>query len=109
MSTDVLGRVVEVASGMDLDRFIIERICKPLGLADTSFGPVDAARAAQPQIDPASGKRPPMRDTAIASELDLRRQRAAIDRGRLRALLPDAAQRRRARRHTAAVAGHSSR
>jgi len=62
MSTDVLGRVVEVASGMTLDRFIIERICKPLGLGDTSFGPVDAERAAQPQIDSASGKRPPMRD-----------------------------------------------
>ncbi len=62
MSTDVLGRVVEVASGMNLDRFIIERICKPLDLADTGFGPVDSTRAAQPQIDPASGKRPPMRD-----------------------------------------------
>src|SRR5262249_16958393 len=34
MSTDVLGRVVEVASGMELDRFIIERICKPLGLTN---------------------------------------------------------------------------
>ncbi|MGB8045211.1 MAG: serine hydrolase domain-containing protein [Pseudolabrys sp.] len=65
MSTDVLGRVVEVASGMGLDRFIVERICKPLGLAHTMFGPIDAARVAQPQIDPASGKRPPMRDTAI--------------------------------------------
>jgi CubicO group peptidase (beta-lactamase class C family) len=65
MSTDVLGRVVEVASGIELDRFIVERICKPLGLSDTGFGPVDAARAAQPQIDPASGKRPPMRDVAI--------------------------------------------
>jgi CubicO group peptidase (beta-lactamase class C family) len=65
MSTDLLGRVVEVASGMNLDRFIVERICKPLALADTSFGPIDAARTAQPQIDPASGKRPPMRDTAI--------------------------------------------
>ncbi len=65
MSTDVLGRVVEVASGMDLDRFIVERICKPLGLADTGFGPIDEARTAQPQIDPASGKRPPMRNTAI--------------------------------------------
>ena len=65
MSTDVLGRVVEVASGMDLDRFIVERICKPLGLVHTMFGPIDAARVAQPQIDPASGKRPPMRDTAI--------------------------------------------
>lgn len=65
MSTDVLGRVVEIASGMDLDRFIVERICKPLGLAHTTFDPIDAARVAQPQIDPASGKRPPMRDTAI--------------------------------------------
>jgi CubicO group peptidase (beta-lactamase class C family) len=65
MSTDVLGRVVEIVSGVELDRFIGDRICKPLGLADTSFGPIDAARAAQPQIDPASGKRPPMRDTGI--------------------------------------------
>jgi CubicO group peptidase (beta-lactamase class C family) len=65
MSTDVLGRVVEVASGVELDRFIAERICKPLGLANTRFGPIDATRSAQPQIDPASGKRPPMRDTAI--------------------------------------------
>ena len=64
MSTDVLGRVVEVASGMALDHFIIERICKPLGLADSGFGPVDIDRAAHPQIDPASGKRPPMRDMA---------------------------------------------
>ena len=65
MSTDVLGRVVEVASGMELDRFIVERICKPLGLTNTSFGPIDASHAAQPQIDSASGKRPPMRDTAV--------------------------------------------
>ena len=63
VSTDVLGRVVEVAGGMMLDRFISERICKPLGLDNTGFGPIDAARAAQPQIDPDSGKRPLMRDT----------------------------------------------
>ena len=65
MSSDVLGRVVEIASGIDLDRFIIERICKPLGLAETSFGPAAAERTAQPQVDPASGKRPSMRDTGI--------------------------------------------
>jgi CubicO group peptidase (beta-lactamase class C family) len=65
VSTDVLGRVVEVASGMELDRFIVDRICSPLGLADTDFGPIDAARSAQPQIDSGSGKRPPMRDTMI--------------------------------------------
>jgi CubicO group peptidase (beta-lactamase class C family) len=60
ISTDVLGRVVEVVSGMELDDFITEHICKPLGLADTTFGPIDASRAAEPQIDPATGKRPPM-------------------------------------------------
>jgi len=65
VSTDVLGRVVEVASGMGLDRFISERISKPLGLDNAGFGPIDAARSAQPQIDQASGKRPPMRDTAV--------------------------------------------
>ncbi len=37
MSTDVLGRVVEVASGMQLDKFIEERITKPLKMGDTGF------------------------------------------------------------------------
>lgn len=37
VSTDVLGRVVEVASGMALDDFIGTRICEPLGMVDTSF------------------------------------------------------------------------
>ncbi len=35
--TDVLGRLVEVVSGMPLDRFIAERICAPLGMKDTYF------------------------------------------------------------------------
>lgn len=37
MSTDVLGRVVEVASSMPLDKFIEERITKPLKMGDTAF------------------------------------------------------------------------
>ena len=36
-STDVLGCVVERASGTPLDRFIRERITEPLGMADTYF------------------------------------------------------------------------
>jgi CubicO group peptidase (beta-lactamase class C family) len=36
-STDVLGCVVERASGAPLDRFIGERITEPLGMADTYF------------------------------------------------------------------------
>jgi CubicO group peptidase (beta-lactamase class C family) len=37
LSTDVLGRVVEVASGMPFDRFLEERLFKPLGMEDTQF------------------------------------------------------------------------
>src|SRR5262245_23142280 len=37
VSTDVLGRVVEVLSGMSLDRFFEERILAPLKMADTGF------------------------------------------------------------------------
>lgn len=37
VSTDVLGRIVEVASGMDLDRFVAERITGPLKMTDTGF------------------------------------------------------------------------
>jgi CubicO group peptidase (beta-lactamase class C family) len=36
-STDVLGRVVEVASGMSLDHFFQKRIFGPLGMKDTGF------------------------------------------------------------------------
>ena len=50
MSTDVLGRVVEVASGMPLDKFIEERITKPLKMGDTGFevGADKKARGAKP-------------------------------------------------------------
>jgi len=37
VSTDVLGRIVEVVSGMDLDAFIQERITGPLKMNDTGF------------------------------------------------------------------------
>jgi CubicO group peptidase (beta-lactamase class C family) len=36
-STDVLGRVIEVASGMSLDAFFHKRIFAPLGMDDTFF------------------------------------------------------------------------
>ena len=66
MSTDVLGRVVEVVSGQDLADFIDTRICRPLGLRDTGFAATGerAARVAEPQIDPATGARPPVRDVS---------------------------------------------
>lgn len=37
MSTDVLGRVIEVASGMDFDKFVAEKITGPLKMPDTGF------------------------------------------------------------------------
>jgi len=37
VSTDVLGRVIEVASGQSLDKFFAERIFEPLGMVDTAF------------------------------------------------------------------------
>jgi CubicO group peptidase (beta-lactamase class C family) len=37
VATDVLGRVVEVASGQSLDEFFARRIFGPLGMTDTGF------------------------------------------------------------------------
>ncbi|MBI1761934.1 MAG: serine hydrolase [Acidobacteria bacterium] len=37
VSTDVLGRLVEVLSGSTLDEFMRQRIFKPLGMSDTAF------------------------------------------------------------------------
>jgi CubicO group peptidase (beta-lactamase class C family) len=59
-STDVLGCVVEAVSQMNLDDFIEQRICGRLGMRNTSFAAADPARAAEPQIDRETGKRPPM-------------------------------------------------
>ena len=41
LADDVLGRLVEVVSGMPFDRFLQERLCQPLGMKDTSFFPPD--------------------------------------------------------------------
>lgn len=64
MSTDVLGRVVEIVSGMSLGEFFEARITGPLGMRDTGFGASGerAGRVAEPQADPATGQRPPMRN-----------------------------------------------
>ncbi len=39
LSDDVLGRLVEVVSGMPLDQFLEKRIFQPLGMSDTYFFP----------------------------------------------------------------------
>jgi CubicO group peptidase (beta-lactamase class C family) len=65
MSTDVLARIAEIISGVDFDTFIADRIVKPLKLTDMAYwaeGAERQARIAEPQIDPASGKRPLVQD-----------------------------------------------
>ena len=47
VATDVLGRVVEVASGQRLDEFFADRIFRPLGMTGTAFW---ADPAAQPRL-----------------------------------------------------------
>ncbi|BBK31583.1 CubicO group peptidase (beta-lactamase class C family) [Stella humosa] len=60
MSTDVLGRIVEVASGMPLDRFVAERILKPLKMNDTGYSvPAEkAGRGARPHREGAKNEVP---------------------------------------------------
>ena len=66
MSTDALGRVVEVVSGQSLADFFASRITGPLGMSDTAFEATGerTARLAEPQADAATAARPPMRDVA---------------------------------------------
>jgi CubicO group peptidase (beta-lactamase class C family) len=63
-SSDVLGRVVEVASGQTLDVFLSEHIFKPLGMVDTAFqvAPDKVNRLAQPIPDVYTGKTPELLD-----------------------------------------------
>jgi CubicO group peptidase (beta-lactamase class C family) len=66
MAVDVLGRVIEVVSGEDLDQFIEERVTKPLGMDSTGFyvKETERGRIAQPDKNPATGQRPPLFDPA---------------------------------------------
>ena len=55
VAVDVLGRIVEIVSGQELDAFIAERIAKPLGMTATDFyvHEADLARLAEAQKPPA--------------------------------------------------------
>jgi CubicO group peptidase (beta-lactamase class C family) len=44
VSTDVVGRIVEIVSGQSLDEFFAQRIFGPLGMSDTGFAVADAER-----------------------------------------------------------------
>ncbi len=70
LSTDVLGRVVEIVAGRSLGEFLRERIFAPLGMGDTAFYASDSKRErlAQPfsfdlltaaKVDPIEAREPP--------------------------------------------------
>jgi CubicO group peptidase (beta-lactamase class C family) len=68
VSTDVLGRVIEVVSGLSLDRLLAERVFEPLGMRDTGFRvrEQDAGRLAVLYVaDPRTGR--PVRNDASGS------------------------------------------
>src|SRR4051812_12272865 len=54
VAVDVLGRIVEIVSGQELDTFVTERIAKPLGMASTDFyvHEADLPRLAEAQQPP---------------------------------------------------------
>jgi CubicO group peptidase (beta-lactamase class C family) len=59
-STDILGRIIEVASGKSLGAFLTERILSPLGMTETGFSTseANASRLAEPfPTDPWSGEK----------------------------------------------------
>jgi CubicO group peptidase (beta-lactamase class C family) len=67
MAVDILGRVVEAASGKRLGVVLDERLFKPLKMADSSFWlPASKlSRLAQPlPVDPASGQKTSVLDVA---------------------------------------------
>ena len=104
LSTDIVGRLVEIISGDRFDDYLRREIFDPLGMVDTGFFvPEEAAERLtalyqfQPARTPAlleTGQRAPI----CAGLLPLGRGRAGLDHGGLRRLLPHAAQRRPAGR-----------
>lgn len=66
VSTDVLGRVVEVVSGKSLGEFLSDRIFRPLGMVDTGFSVTGdkLSRAAQPWQRPDGPPMTPRFDVA---------------------------------------------
>jgi len=67
VSTDVLGRLVEVVSGQSLGQFFEARIFRPLGMRDSGFfvTPANLGRVAQPWQRPGGAPMTPRFDVAL--------------------------------------------
>jgi CubicO group peptidase (beta-lactamase class C family) len=63
LATDVLGAVLQAASGQTLPEVIADRITRPLGMADSEFVASNPARLATPYADGPSPGLPPVRMT----------------------------------------------
>ena len=105
LSTDIVGRLVEILSGLPFDEYLRRELFEPLGMVDTGFFVPESEHAAPGRLlrvppgqhAPAHGGPLRQRDPAPPL-LPLRRRRPGLDHPRLRRLLPDAGQRRPARR-----------
>ena len=78
---DILGRVVEVVSGMPFDRFLQKRVLDPLDMKDTTFwiDPKDEARWARPyRWSPQAGKLEPTKIPYLYNTPVTDRQRAPL-------------------------------
>jgi len=72
-STDVLGRVVEVASGKSLGQFLSERIFEPLKMRDTGFWVPAAKQGRLAQAfatDPDTGKPVTIPDVSVPAKFE---------------------------------------
>ena len=101
------GRIIEVVSGMPYEKFLDERLFKPLGMKDTTFWPTgEQIQRLAKAYKPAKGgleecrieqlKYPLGRSPAAADAGG----RPVLDGGRRLPILPDDRQRRRLRRQT---------
>lgn len=73
LSTDVLGRVVEIISGMPLSQFLQQRLFAPLGMTDSAFivPKEKVTRLAQPfATDPATNTPINLLDVTVAQKND---------------------------------------
>lgn len=73
LSTDVLGRIVEVISGISLSQFLQQRLFAPLGMTDSAFivPPQKVSRLAQPfATDPATNTPINLLDVTVAQKND---------------------------------------
>ena len=97
VSTDVLGRLIEVVSGQTLAAFFGERIFEPLGMVDTGFDPTATRRPAggglrgQPGRVSRSAGAPAVPSSGVPARDALRRRRPGRHSWRLSPVLRDAA------------------